>query len=63
MVASAGWRPLLRDVELNRQTADPAEYGGRVREAYPPSSFGTVFPFRRVFTVAHRPGPRSPGHA
>ena len=110
MVASARWRPLLRDVELNRQTADPAdyaellsgagcevdawettyvhilhgedpvlewykgtglrpvlaaldedraadflaEYGERVREAYPPSSFGTVFPFRRVFAVAHR---------
>jgi trans-aconitate 2-methyltransferase len=118
MVASARWRPLLRDVELNRQTADPAdyaellsgagcevdawettyvhilhgedpvlewykgtglrpvlaaldedraadflaEYGGRVSEAYPPSSFGTVFPFRRVFAVAHRalPPPTEP---
>ena len=118
MVASARWRPLLRDVELNRQTADPAdyaellsgagcevdawettyvhilqgndpvlewykgtglrpvlaaldedraadflaEYGERVREAYPPSSFGTVFPFRRVFAVAHRvlPPPTEP---
>jgi trans-aconitate 2-methyltransferase len=112
MAASARWRPLLRDVELNRQSADPAEYaellaragcevdawettyvhilpgdnpvlewyqgtglrpvlaaldadraedflteyGTRVREAYPPSSFGTIFPFRRVFTVAHRVG-------
>jgi trans-aconitate 2-methyltransferase len=110
MVASARWRPLLRDVELNRQSADPAGYakllagagcevdawettyvhvldgddpvlewykgsglrpvlavldagqaedflaeaGERLRAAYPPSSFGTVFPFRRVFTVAHR---------
>jgi trans-aconitate 2-methyltransferase len=110
MVVSARWRPLLRDVELNRQSADPAdyaellagagcevdawettyvhilqgdnpvlewykgtglrpvlgvldadqaadflaEYGEQVRAAYPPSSFGTVFPFRRVFTVAHR---------
>jgi trans-aconitate 2-methyltransferase len=109
-VASARWRPLLRDVELNQQSADPAdyaellagascevdawettyvhilegddpvlewykgtglrpvlaaldvdqaadflaEYGQRLRVAYPPSSFGTVFPFRRVFTVAHR---------
>jgi trans-aconitate 2-methyltransferase len=112
MAASARWRSLLRDVELNRQTADPsdyadllaragcevdawettyvhilegddpvlewykgtglrpvlavldaeqaadfaAEYGERVRVAYPPSSFGTVFPFRRVFAVAHRAG-------
>jgi trans-aconitate 2-methyltransferase len=111
MAASARWRPLLRDVELNRQSADPAdyaellaragcevdawettyvhilpgddpvlewykgtglrpvlaaldadraedflaEYGTRLRQAYPPSSFGTVFPFRRVFAVAHRP--------
>jgi trans-aconitate 2-methyltransferase len=110
LAASARWRPLLRDVELNRQSADPvdyadllakagcevdawettyvhilegedpvlewykgsglrpllavldddqaadflADYGERIRAAYPPSSFGTVFPFRRVFTVAHR---------
>ncbi len=110
LVASARWRPLLRDVELNRQSADPAcyaellaeagcevdawettyvhilegddpvlewykgtglrpvlavldadqaagflaEVGERLRAAYPPSSFGTVFPFRRVFAVAHR---------
>jgi trans-aconitate 2-methyltransferase len=112
MAASARWRTLLRDVALNRQSADPAgyaellaqaglevdawettyvhilhgedpvlewykgsglrpvlaaldaeqaaaflaEYGTRVREAYPASSFGTIFPFRRVFAVAHRPG-------
>jgi trans-aconitate 2-methyltransferase len=111
MAASARWRSLLRDVELNRQSADPAgyvellagagcevdawattyvhilagddpvlewykgtglrpvlaalddeaaqdflaEYGQQLRAAYPPSSFGTVFPFRRVFTVARRP--------
>jgi trans-aconitate 2-methyltransferase len=110
MAASARWRPLLRDVELNRQSADPADYaellaragcevdawettyvhiltgddpvlewykgtglrpvlavldeeqaadfiagyGERIRAAYPPSPFGTMFPFRRVFAVAHR---------
>jgi trans-aconitate 2-methyltransferase len=110
MAASARWRPLLRDAELNRQSADPADYaellaragcevdawettyvhilpgddpvlewykgtglrpvlaalevdqaadflaedGAQLRAAYPPSSFGTVFPFRRVFAVAHR---------
>ena len=26
MAASARWRPLLRDVALNRQSADPADY-------------------------------------
>jgi trans-aconitate 2-methyltransferase len=110
MAASPRWRLLLRDVELSRQSADPAdyatllaaagcevdawettyvhilpgsdpvlewykgtglrpvlavldaeqaadflaEYGKQLRAAYPPSSFGTVFPFRRVFAVAHR---------
>ena len=110
MAESARWRPLLRDVELNRQSADPAEYaellagagcevdawettyvhilpgenpvlewykgtglrpvlavldvgqaadflaeyGEKIRVAYPPGPFGTVLPFRRVFTVAHR---------
>jgi trans-aconitate 2-methyltransferase len=110
LAASARWHPLLRDVELNRQSADPAgyaellaeagcevdawettylhilagddpvlewykgtglrpvldvlgadvapdflaEYGERLRVAYPPRSFGTVFPFRRVFAVARR---------
>ena len=110
MAASARWRWLLRDAELNRQSADPvdyaellvgagcevdawettyvhilpgsdpvlewykgtglrpvlavldadqaadflAEYGEKIRAAYPPGEFGTVFPFRRVFTVAHR---------
>ena len=112
MAASARWHPLLRDVELNRQSADPAgyaellartgcevdawettyvhvlhgeepvlewyrgsglrpvlavldadqvadfltEYGRKLGQAYPPSSFGTLFPFRRVFAVARRPG-------
>jgi trans-aconitate 2-methyltransferase len=110
MAASARWRSLLRDVELNRQSADPAEYaellagagcevdawettyvhmlqgenpvvewykgsglrpvlavldadqaadflaeyGEKIRVAYPPGPFGTLLPFRRVFTVAHR---------
>jgi trans-aconitate 2-methyltransferase len=110
MAASPRWRSWLRDVELNRQSADPAdyaallaeagcevdawettyvhilpgpdpvlewykgtglrpvlavldaeqtpdflaEYGKQLRAAYPASSFGTLFPFRRVFAVAHR---------
>jgi trans-aconitate 2-methyltransferase len=113
MAASARWRPLLRDAELNRQTADPADYaellartgyevdawettyvhilagddpvlewykgtglrpvlavldaeqatdfladyGEKLRVAYPPRPFGTLLPFRRVFAVAHRRAP------
>ncbi|MGW6461457.1 methyltransferase domain-containing protein [Streptomyces sp. NPDC055078] len=32
-----------------------AEYGELLRSAYPPGAHGVVFPFRRVFAVAHRP--------
>ena len=110
LVRSERWRPLLADIQLNRQAHDPAEYldllapagcdvdawettylhvlpgpdpvtewyrgtglrpvlaaldpgqaeefvadyGKRVREAYPPAPYGTVLPFRRVFVVARR---------
>ena len=33
MAASARWHPLLRDVELNRQSADPADYAELLAEA------------------------------
>lgn len=110
LAGSQRWRPLLGDVQLNRQAADPgqyldllaragcevdawettylhvlqgidpvldwykgtglrpalaalpdslvpdflADYGARVREAYPAAPYGTVLPFRRVFVVATR---------
>jgi hypothetical protein len=48
-------RPVLAALD-DEQAADfLAEYGEKVRAAYPPSAFGTMFPFRRVFAVAHRP--------
>jgi trans-aconitate 2-methyltransferase len=31
-----------------------AEYGARLRAAYPPAPHGTVLPFRRIFVVAQR---------
>jgi trans-aconitate 2-methyltransferase len=31
-----------------------ADYGQRLRAAYPRGEFGTVLPFRRIFAVAHR---------
>jgi trans-aconitate 2-methyltransferase len=110
LARSDRWRPLLADVQLNRQAEDPAQYldllaragfeadawettylhvlpgadpvvgwyqgtglrpmlaalppgqaadfladyRARTREAYPAAPYGTVFPFRRVFTVAVR---------
>jgi trans-aconitate 2-methyltransferase len=49
-----GLRPVLAALDAERQAEFLADYGERLREAYPPRPFGTVFPFRRVFTVAHR---------
>src|SRR6204780_1031617 len=49
-----GLRPLLAVLDADQAADFLAEYGERLREAYPPRSFGTVFPFRRVFTVARR---------
>jgi trans-aconitate 2-methyltransferase len=55
-IKGTGLRPVL-DVLDDEQAADfLAEYGERLRAAYPPRPFGTVFPFRRVFAVAHRAG-------
>ena len=47
-------RPVLAVLDEDQAADFLTEYGERVRAAYPPSSFGTVFPFRRVFTVARR---------
>ncbi|MFI0351450.1 methyltransferase domain-containing protein [Actinomadura sp. 9N407] len=34
-----------------------SEYGAVLREAYPATPYGTVYPFRRVFVIADRAGP------
>jgi len=31
-----------------------AEYAAALREAYPATEHGTLFPFRRIFAVAHK---------
>ena len=51
-----GLRPVLAALDAERAGDFLAEYGTELRLAYPPRSFGTIFPFRRVFAVAHRPG-------
>ena len=47
-------RPVLAVLDADQAADFLADYGERIRAAYPPRSFGTVFPFRRVFTVARR---------
>jgi len=51
-----GLRPVLAALDAERAGDFLAEYGTELRRAYPPRPFGTIFPFRRVFAVAHRPG-------
>jgi trans-aconitate 2-methyltransferase len=50
-------RPVLAALDAEQADAFLSEYGERLRDAYHPHPFGTVFPFRRVFAVVHRGGP------
>jgi trans-aconitate 2-methyltransferase len=55
-VKGTALRPVLSalDDEGRREFLD--EYGVLLRDAYPPTSYGTVFPFLRTFAVGRRPG-------
>jgi trans-aconitate 2-methyltransferase len=50
-----GLRPVLAALRPAEQEEFLAEYGSRIRAAYPAAGYGTIFPFRRVFAVARRP--------
>jgi trans-aconitate 2-methyltransferase len=47
-------RPVLAALDKERAADFLAEYAERLRPVYKPRSFGTIFPFRRVFTVVHK---------
>jgi trans-aconitate 2-methyltransferase len=49
-----GLRPVLAALDEAEAAQFTADYGERVRAAYPARPYGTVLPFRRVFVVAHR---------
>jgi trans-aconitate 2-methyltransferase len=49
-----GLRPVLSVLGEDDAAEFLSEYGARVRAAYPAAAYGTVFPFRRVFVVAHK---------
>ncbi len=54
-VGSTGLRPVLDLLEDEEERAAFVEpYAAALAEAYPRSSAGVLFPFRRVFAVAHR---------
>lgn len=55
-VRGTGLRPVLAALGAEEGAAFEEEYSGRLREAYPPTPHGTVFPFRRIFAVARKFG-------
>jgi trans-aconitate 2-methyltransferase len=54
-VRGTGLRPVLAALSPADAAAFEAEYSAALRAAYPASRHGTLFPFRRIFAVAHRP--------
>jgi trans-aconitate 2-methyltransferase len=49
-------RPVLAALTAAGAADFLAEYGARLRAAYPAAPYGTILPFRRVFAVVRAPG-------
>jgi trans-aconitate 2-methyltransferase len=54
-VKGTALRPVLSLLDDHEGARFTAEYAARLRAAYPRSSQGTWFPFRRIFFVACKP--------
>lgn len=54
-IKGTGLRPVLAALDEADRAAFLAEYGARLREAFPREPWGTVLPFRRIFVVAQLP--------
>lgn len=50
-VRGTALRPVLATLSATEAAEFEAEYAAMLREAYPPTGHGTVFPFRRIFAV------------
>lgn len=53
-VRGTGMRPIYAALSEPDAAEFTAQYAAQLREAYPPTTAGTLFPFRRIFAVAHR---------
>ncbi|HET9894712.1 MAG TPA: trans-aconitate 2-methyltransferase [Streptosporangiaceae bacterium] len=62
-VSGTGLRPVFAALHGADRDEFMAEYGERLRAAYPSRSYGTLFPFRRVFIVARAGGGPAQGPA
>ncbi|MBE7190602.1 MAG: trans-aconitate 2-methyltransferase, partial [Jatrophihabitans endophyticus] len=54
-VRGTGLRPVLALLGDTERAEFEASYAAALREAYPAGPHGTVFPFRRLFAVGHKP--------
>lgn len=52
-MAGSTLRPILAALDEGQQQAFCNALSDRLEAAYPRRSFGTIFPFRRIFVVAH----------
>ncbi|WP_354148702.1 trans-aconitate 2-methyltransferase [Arthrobacter sp. 754] len=55
-VRGTALRPVLAALSTDDGLDFEAEYAALLRAAYPSTVHGTVFPFRRIFAVARKPG-------
>ncbi|TVU66317.1 trans-aconitate 2-methyltransferase [Paenarthrobacter nitroguajacolicus] len=53
-VRGTGLRPVLAALSTAEAADFEQQYSALLREAYPATSHGTVFPFRRIFAVARK---------
>jgi trans-aconitate 2-methyltransferase len=54
-VRGTGLRPVLAVLSAEERAEFEASFAALLREAYPPGPAGTLFPFRRIFCVGHKP--------
>jgi trans-aconitate 2-methyltransferase len=54
-VRGTGLRPILAVLTDAERAEFEASYAALLREAYPAGRTGTLFPFRRIFCVGHKP--------
>lgn len=53
-ISGTGLRPVITALAGAEREEFLAEYGALLRRAYPRASYGTAYPFRRVFVVARK---------
>jgi trans-aconitate 2-methyltransferase len=53
-VKGTSLQPILNRLEEGERVEFTARYAARIRQAYPPTPQGTIYPFQRIFFVASR---------